>query len=88
MVVLTVILIAVGALMYVITWAVLSVEADNQIVSIMNFASIIALVVGMLFASNKIQEVECSKCETRKVVSTNVKYCDICGDELKLVNEK
>lgn len=88
MVELTVILMAVGAIMYVITWAVLSVEANNNVISIMNFASIIALVIGILLATNKVQEVECSKCEIRKVVSANVKYCDICGSEVVPVNEK
>ena len=52
------------------------------VVGIINFACVTALVIGMLLACNKVLEVECSKCETRKVVSASVKYCDVCGESL------
>lgn len=88
MVELAILLLIIGVTGYVVSFAVLYVESDCPAASIINFACVVALVIGILIACNKVQEVECTKCESKKVVTTSVKYCDVCGSELVPVNEK
>lgn len=88
MVELAILLLTIGVIGYVVSFAVLYVESDCPAASIINFACVTALVIGILIACNKVQEVECTKCESRKVVSASAKYCDVCGSELIPVNER
>lgn len=85
---LTISLLLIGVVGYIVSFAALSAESDNVVVSVINFACVIALVIGILLACNKVIEVECIKCESRRLESTSVKYCDVCGSELIPVNEK
>lgn len=88
MVELAILLLSIGSIGYVVSLVVLYVESDRTVVSIINFACAVALVIGILVACNKVLEVECPKCENRKIVSTSTKYCDVCGSELIPANEK
>jgi hypothetical protein len=85
---LAILLLSIGAIGYVVSFAVLSAESDRPVVSTINFACVVALVIGILVACNKVIEVKCPKCKSEKVVSASVKYCDVCGNELTPVNEK
>ena len=83
-----ILLLTIGVAGYVISLVTLYVESERSVASIINLACVVALAIGILIACNKVQEVECTKCEIKKKVSTSVKYCDVCGSELIPVNEK
>lgn len=83
-----ILLLTIGVAVYVISLISLYLESERSGASIINLVSVVVLVIGLLMACNNVQEVECTKCESKKVVSTSVKYCDVCGGELIPVNEK
>lgn len=88
MFILTILLLTISAIGYMVSLGVLCKDYQNYVAGIINFACVIALVVGVLMACNNVHDVVCAECGSKKVISASTKYCDVCGSELILVNEK